>query len=267
MSDPLHLVRCRIDASRLYGFARRSRAATAREFDEGYAVHALFAALFDHGAAQPDRVAPKPFRVAASRKPNAGVPRWPGRWLEVLGYAAVDHRELARRATSSADPSSTGVCDLGTIASKPLPPSFERGARLGFSVRICPVARIARRGPMERDRAEVDAYVAHRWQIGGDEPADRETVYAGWLRDELRKEDAATLVQGTMTGFQLRHLYRRTQGAERKSHRTDRPDVTFDGVLQVGDPDAFLRRLARGVGRHRAFGFGMLLLRPVASGR
>ena len=37
---------------------------------------------------------------------------------------------------------------------------------------------------------------------------------------------------------------------------------TVEGTLTVGDPDAFSRLLARGIGRHRAFGFGMLLLRP-----
>jgi CRISPR system Cascade subunit CasE len=41
-----------------------------------------------------------------------------------------------------------------------------------------------------------------------------------------------------------------------------RRDVTFEGELQVADAAAFAALLARGVGRHRAFGFGMLLLRP-----
>jgi CRISPR system Cascade subunit CasE len=42
-----------------------------------------------------------------------------------------------------------------------------------------------------------------------------------------------------------------------------RPDATFRGTLRVDDPARFAAAaLARGVGRHRAFGFGMLLLRP-----
>ena len=40
------------------------------------------------------------------------------------------------------------------------------------------------------------------------------------------------------------------------------PDVVMQGRLRVSDPQAFAQLLARGVGRHRAFGFGMLLLRP-----
>ena len=38
------------------------------------------------------------------------------------------------------------------------------------------------------------------------------------------------------------------------------------GELEVGDSERFLHLLARGVGRHRTFGFGMLLLRPASSG-
>ena len=34
------------------------------------------------------------------------------------------------------------------------------------------------------------------------------------------------------------------------------------GVLTITDPDAFAQLLARGVGRHRSYGYGMLLLRP-----
>jgi CRISPR system Cascade subunit CasE len=55
----------------------------------------------------------------------------------------------------------------------------------------------------------------------------------------------------------------------RRHHREDvrklvkgRPAVTFEGTLTVTDGEQFEALLARGVGRHRAFGFGMLLLRP-----
>ena len=40
------------------------------------------------------------------------------------------------------------------------------------------------------------------------------------------------------------------------------PDATFHGELEVGDPEAFVRILANGIGRHKAYGYGMLMLRP-----
>ncbi|MDD4944986.1 MAG: type I-E CRISPR-associated protein Cas6/Cse3/CasE [Rhodoferax sp.] len=37
------------------------------------------------------------------------------------------------------------------------------------------------------------------------------------------------------------------------------------GQMRVTDPQAFAQLLANGLGRHRTFGFGLLLLRPVRS--
>ena len=42
----------------------------------------------------------------------------------------------------------------------------------------------------------------------------------------------------------------------------ERPEVYLDGTLEITDSEAFNAMIARGLGRHRAFGFGMLLLRP-----
>jgi CRISPR system Cascade subunit CasE len=41
------------------------------------------------------------------------------------------------------------------------------------------------------------------------------------------------------------------------------PDATIHGELTVTNSEAFGRLLATGVGRHSAYGYGMLLLRPV----
>jgi len=48
----------------------------------------------------------------------------------------------------------------------------------------------------------------------------------------------------------------------RQSRLVGGPDVVLAGQLRVTDPQAFAQLLAKGVGRHRAFGFGLLLLRP-----
>jgi CRISPR system Cascade subunit CasE len=48
----------------------------------------------------------------------------------------------------------------------------------------------------------------------------------------------------------------------RRLRRVEGPDATFSGLLVVKEPDNFVKLLAHGVGRHGAFGYGMLLLRP-----
>ena len=62
------------------------------------------------------------------------------------------------------------------------------------------------------------------------------------------------------TRFALPRVGRRD--ASRRLRWVEGPDTVMSGELQTSDPDAFARLLARGIGRHRAFGFGMLLLRP-----
>lgn len=246
----LHLVKAIVDARRLYAFAKHARLPT-RDFDEGYAVHALFSALFDQGVDSRERVAPKPFVV-----------RERGRALEILGYSSMSSDELTERQRAFSDPYAHELGSVIELASRPMPPSFPGGTRLGFSVRVCPVRRVAKRGHQQRERAEVDAFLARAWEVDDEVELDREEVYRAWLRDELGKTSAAKVVEATMTRFTIARSHRRTSGDARIGRRLSHPDVVFDGVLEVQDELAFHARLSRGLGRHRAFGFGMLLLRP-----
>ena len=250
-AHPLHLVRLRLESARLYSFAKHARL-PARDFDEGYAVHALLAALFDHRADATERLAPKPFAVRELQ----------GRSMEVLGYSRADRGALAARVEAFSDPVAHAACDLRELASRPMPTEFDRGTRLGFHVRVCPVRRVAKRGNQLKDRAEVDAFLARAWEVGEGVALERESVYRGWLAEELKKDGAASLVAAEMVQYRRTRLHRRTSGEGRQGKRVEHPDVRFDGVLEVTDSAAFSSRLARGLGRHRAFGFGMLLLKP-----
>ena len=49
---------------------------------------------------------------------------------------------------------------------------------------------------------------------------------------------------------------------KRHARYSEGPDAVMRGVLTITDPDAFSSLLASGIGRHRAYGYGMLLLRP-----
>ena len=44
------------------------------------------------------------------------------------------------------------------------------------------------------------------------------------------------------------------------------PDATLQGALRVTGGNAFANLLARGIGRHQSYGYGMLLLRPAGNG-
>ncbi len=251
MSDPLYMVQLRLDARRMVALGRERRL-PLREIDHGYLVHQCLGELFGDGA-------PKPFAV--TRDDGLGV--------EVLAYSRRDGDALRDHAAAFAKPSVENLCDWRRVASKRMPDAWERGRRVGFEVRACPIVRTSRPGedgaPLGKPR-EVDAFLAATFGVSGDVKLDREAVYRRWFEDELARRNAVKDVTVRVRGMSRQKILRRTQGDARERHLSDRPDVTFEGELTVDDPEAFAQFLARGVGRHRAFGFGMLLLRPATRG-
>ena len=77
----------------------------------------------------------------------------------------------------------------------------------------------------------------------------------------FRLDQVARTTRGRITAeliiTQLRTYHRLLHGTQREG-----PEVVWHGELTVLDGSVFSTRLASGVGRHAAYGFGMLLLRP-----
>ena len=144
--------------------------------------------------------------------------------------------------------------------------------RLAFELRACPVVRMARDGPHHRRGAEVDAFLAACWR-DPEADVDRAEVYRAWLERQIEGppdsplpwHGGALLRDLSLSRFRRTRLFRRSQGQHRTGRACERPDATFRGTVEVTDGERFGRLVARGVGRHRAFGFGMLLLRRLAS--
>lgn len=264
MSAPLHLVRLALDPARLFDFEQRLHLPRSGGADLGYLVHCQLGTLFGDDA-------PAPFALEGELDPQRNA-----RHVIVLGYSARDGAALRAHAQTFADPRAFEACDWSTFASKPMPAMFERGMRLGFATRIAPFVRTRTPGPTPQKvgvdgkpkAREVDAFLAACWRADAAAgtatrvPVDRELVYRDWLSHELARGGASTLERAQLVGFQRAPLVRRTQGEQRAAHRLERPDARMEGTLTVADPAAFHALLARGIGRHRAFGFGMLLLRP-----
>ena len=93
-------------------------------------------------------------------------------------------------------------------------------------------------------------------------PRSREEVYRDWLAERLKRFGGARLEleSATLVSFQRTRAVRRLRGAH-----SEGPDALMRGTLEVTDGNAFGELLAGGVGRHRAYGYGMLLLRPAGS--
>jgi CRISPR system Cascade subunit CasE len=125
-------------------------------------------------------------------------------------------------------------------------------------VRARPVTR--RERPDGRGFRERDVFLLACERTGEGVPVDRAEVYAGWLREQIGRTGGARVLACRLDAFRRSPVLRRD--ADRRLRAAEGPDAVLSGELEVADPDHFAALLARGVGRHRAFGFGMLLLRP-----
>ena len=248
----LHLISMGVDPRALAIFAAARRLS---DDDGGYALHAALAARFGEAA-------PRPFRFLPDH----------GRGPHLLGYTA--DRSALEEATAL-----PAVDDLLTDLFAPpriraMPDTWRSGARYGFEVRVRPVVRFGksvradraeRPHAWQRKAGEIDAFVSacERAVAQGDDTAsvDREAVYTQWLRSRLG--EAATLEEAALRLFRRSRTRRSTHGAGTgRTHAVEGPDAVMAGTLTIGDPDAFAAILSRGVGRHAAFGYGMLLLSP-----
>ena len=238
-----YLLRLEPNAVDLAQWATRNRV-LSHDGDYGYALHALLSAAFG-------KFAPKPFRYLDGRR-------------GLLAYASAGVEEL-RLGAAIAAPDVARALALDTFDGRPFPTVWRKGQRLAFETRVRPVVRTS-------DKREKDAFLHFLGDVPLPETANekgtlarREAVYAEWLERQLASDGAAMLESASMESFALTRVLRRGTSdgnGKRKVSQTAGPDVVFKGRLQVGDPQAFACLLARGVGRHRAFGFGMLLLRP-----
>ena len=216
---------------------------TARgEADDGYGWHALLCAAF--GKAD----SPKPFRIIARR----------GRPAQLLAYSPLASDELIARAAAFADPKAYAALGVDQLASKPMP-TLSHGRRLGFSLLARPVVRTDRDGERTKTR-EVDAYV-HARERG--DTRDRAAIYLDWARDRL-SAGGADVEALRIDGLESLKVARRGAPAQggRPLKTIAGHAVAIVGALSVADAARFDDTIARGIGRHRAFGFGMLLLTP-----
>jgi CRISPR system Cascade subunit CasE len=244
----LNLVRIRVDLRALAAFAIAER---VDDDDRGYATHLALRSRFGTAA-------PQPFRLFET---GAGAPY-------LLGYT-VDAPALADAAELPPMDERLAAVFPETPSCRTMPDQWRLGARYAFEVRVRPIvrygtrARAARRAEGRVDARERDAFLAAVEKEGETGIVDRETVYQAWLLHQMSStacvEAAAITHMRRLTTYRSAH---KRPGRE----RIDGYDVLFAGTLAVQDPAAFTQLLARGVGRHAAFGFGMLALAPPRRG-
>jgi CRISPR system Cascade subunit CasE len=255
--SPLHLVTIDLDTGALIRRGRQ-RGLPLHTLDGGYLVHSWLETTFG----------PKVLRPFALEGEHGAVVR-------VLAYAPRSAAELSEEAERYAPASDYAAAHWATFESKPMPKVWKVDELVGFRVTVIPTVRPSR--PEENaGHQEVDAYLARvrahlgpAWteapppagESGEGLPFTREQVYGAWLESRFAERGAKLEGTARLTRFHLADLLRRTQGETRKGRRVRLPEACLEGEFRVTDPVAFQSLLVDGVGRHKAFGYGMVLLR------
>lgn len=239
----LHLIRLPLRLSHLARWAATRGWVQRHGFDQGRALHHLLAETFGLAALQP-------FRLLVPPRKDIG---------NLYAYASVPAASLRDTAQTIALPEHLGVLDLARLEEKPMPSAWVSGQRLGFDLTTRPVRRLNAPLGVFAKGAEIDAFLAHVLHNHPDkapetQEACREAVYVDWLSERL---DGAARLERDRS--RLAQFYRRR--VARGGVASEGPEATFHGTLEITDPLRFADLLARGVGRHRAYGYGMLLLR------
>lgn len=237
----LHLIEMPLSLSKLHSWAGPRNIGHGL-FDEGLVLHHLLDEAFGPAVLQP-------FRLLVAPRARAGT---------LYAYSAVPAEELRATAAPVLGPSEAEALSLDAMRSIARPEiTWRKGLRLGFDLKCRPVVRLA--SPLKGTDtqfpkgAEVDAFLSET--LRNDHARAREEVYLDWLAARL--EPVANLERDASRLHQFRRVRSRRGG-----RRVEGPEAVIHGTLTVRDPKGFAGLLARGVGRHRSYGYGMLLLRP-----
>ena len=248
----LHLIRIPLAVSALARWAGERGWLPGHNvaFDEGRALHHLVDEAFGPGVL-------RPFRLLVPPRSGEG---------NLYSYSRQDHDQLRSALQRYALPDHLAVLRPERLTSKTMPRDWSVGQRLGFDVCVRPVRRLHKdlvtpAGKFLRG-AELDAFLSealHRYPNSREGMAaaqrSREQVYLDWLIERLAPAAEVDRQASRLVRFQRTRVSRGERAHEG-------PDAVFHGTLTVTEPHAFSDLLARGVGRHRAYGYGMLLLRP-----
>ena len=232
--NKLYLMQAKLD---LVNLARWSAEQKFSDMDR--AVHCLVYGIFGK------ENVPRPFLVQPERTDTLEK-------ASVLAYTELEADDLKALAGKNQTLAMESVISPETIRTAETPSWWKPGTRMGFSTRVRPTMRS--KWEETGKSTERDIY------LGRANGMTRAELYCDWTAGMLEKQGGACPVTDTlaMTQFSIRKVRR-----QRNSRHSVGPDATVQGLLEVRDPEMFRELLSRGIGRHRAYGYGMVLLKPM----
>lgn len=167
--------------------------------------------------------------------------------------------------------------DAWQVQSKSYEPQLHAGQRFAFSLRANPVISIADNGKSRRNDVVMHEKKKllrergyRRWSDWPESDPDKPLLYelvqqtcSAWLERRAEQcgfqmvKNAAGKPHVRVDGYQQHRGLRK--GVQFST-------VDFEGELEVLEPEAFRMTLWKGIGHAKAFGCGLLLVRPISNG-
>lgn len=180
-----------------------------------------------------------------------------------------------------------------SIQTKAFNPTFVKGQRLAFELRANPVATVtSEQGRSSRHDVLMMAKKSMIEQ-GFDDPysIDQAMYEAGvnWITQPSRMASWGVIIHPNLelTAY-TQHKFRRTKKdletqidahakrstdsnadmpniskAKNKSRLIQFSSLDYEGALEIKDPEVFLEQMLKGFGKQKAFGCGLMLVRPL----
>jgi len=150
--------------------------------------------------------------------------------------------------------------NLFKLDHKPFAPVLSAGDELGFSLRANPTVAIGGNKDAKIRGRRADVVMNAIKDVAGDARAEARTLAvqaagAAWLEK-----------QGAKHGFKIERVMADRYNVLSPPHRRESMRIAsldFDGFLRVTDPDVFTAMLTAGLGRAKAYGCGLMLIRRV----
>lgn len=219
-------------------------------YDKGRVLHHLLTETFGTETF-------KCFRLMVTARATTG---------NLYAYSFLGAKDIQAHSAIYGMPEHLSVLGVEAIEGKPMPENWRKDQRLGFDLRIRPVRRIKKELNLGKEKvksgAELDAFLIETKRtlpnssnFMNERGRTRQAVYLDWLTE--RTSDVAEIDRNNtkLNSFIRSKILRGKKTIEG-------PDAIFHGNLKIKDPLKFTQMLEKGIGRHRAFGYGMILLRP-----
>ncbi|HHO81686.1 MAG TPA: type I-E CRISPR-associated protein Cas6/Cse3/CasE [Halothiobacillus sp.] len=144
---------------------------------------------------------------------------------------------------------------------KPFCPALDAGMQLGFRLRANPV--VARKVEGQKNARHHDVLMDAKARARAEKTVDRDELARRmdraaieWLDRRSERAGFRLLAEPQLSAYRQHTLRRRGREIRFSS-------IDYQGVVEVSDPARFHETLARGLGRSKSFGCGLMLIRRV----